>query len=162
MQAIRHPMQRPTAALVDMDGTLANIMAVRHYVVIGDGRTEKDFDAFHRASRDSPPNPQALEFCRRHHEAGDIIVVVTARMSRHYQLSKDWLDEYLLPVCPYDGPIMRPDGLLHTDRSVKLRIHRYLARQYNIVAACDDNPAILGLWADLGIPEIEIVPGWEE
>lgn len=149
------PIGRPKAVLVDMDGTLCDVTAIRHYVMRP--KDEKDFDGFHQASKDCPPHEQALEFCRRHHAAGDVIVVVTARMDRHYEVSKAWLDQHM-PV-PYDGPIMREDGLRFSDTEIKRRIHQYLIRHYDIVGACDDNPAIVGLWRELGIP-VEVVPGW--
>lgn len=155
---------------MDMDGTLVNVTSVRHHVI---GPGEKDFDAFHEQSRHCPPNEQALEFCRRHYAAGDIIVVLTARMDRHYDTSKGWLDDYLLPeLLPipraphlpvgYDGPLMREDGLRYSDVVIKRRIHTYLVKHYNIVAACDDNPPIVALWRELAIPEVEVVPGWVE
>jgi hypothetical protein len=167
-QAARQP-RRLKAVIADMDGSLVNVSSIRHYV----SGPVKDFDAFHAASRHCPPNEQALEFCRRHYAAGEVIAVVTARMERHYETSAGWLDDYLLPellAIPralylpvgYDGPIMRPDGLTHSDVSVKRRIYRYLTRHYEIVAACDDNPSILPLWEEMGIPEIERIPGWEE
>ena len=148
---------RPKAVICDVDGTLCDVTAIRHHVVVPSG-AEKNFDAFHQASRHCPPNQQAIEFCKRHHEAGRVVVIVTARMERHYDVTKAWLDEYM-PV-PFDGPIMREDGLRHSDTSVKLRIYQYLSRHYNIVAACDDRPEIVQLWRDLNIPEIEVIPGW--
>jgi hypothetical protein len=152
---------RPKAALVDMDGTLVDVSSIRHYVARPPG--EKDFDAFHQASRHCPPIPQALEFCRRHHDLGHIIVVLTARMAMHYDVSQGWLDDYLLPVCPYDGPIMpRYEGCHYSDVVVKRWAYRYLIRNYRLVAACDDNPPILKLWREVGIPEVETVPGWED
>ncbi len=151
---------RPDAVLADMDGTLVNVSSVRHYVT-ADG--EKDFDKFHEAARHCPPNEQALEFCRRHHAAGRLVLVGTARMAMHYATSKGWLDDYLLPVVPYDGPIMpRWNGCIYSDVVVKRWMFRYLSRQVNIVAAIDDNPPIVQLWEELGIPEIEVVPGWED
>ncbi len=157
---------RPDAALCDMDGSLVDVSGIRYFVdptsdyVIERGG-EKDFNAFHEASRHCPPIQQALDFCARHHAAGDIVVIGTARMAMHYDVSKGWLDDYLLPVCPYDGPVMpRWDGCMYTDVAVKRIMHKYLSRNYNIVAALDDNPPIIGLWHELGIPEVEVVPGW--
>ena len=147
---------RRKAAIVDMDGTLCDVTSVRHHVM----GPVKDFDAFHQGSRHCPPNEQALEFCRRHYAAGHVIVVVTARMDRHYEVSRAWLDDFM-PV-PFDGPIMREDNLRHSDVSVKRRIYAYLSRHYEIVAACDDNPPIVALWRELGVPEVEVVPGWVE
>lgn len=162
--------RRLKLAIADMDGSLVNVSAIRHYVA---GPGEKDFDAFHQASRHCPPNEQALEFCRRHYAAGHVIGVVTARMDRHHEVSKGWLDDYLLPELlkipraahlpvGYDGPLMREDGLRYSDVVIKRGIYRYLNRHYDIVAACDDNPAIIPLWEELGIPEIEVIPGWED
>jgi hypothetical protein len=147
-------MFRPKAVIVDCDGTLVNVSAIRHHVAC----EPKDFDAFHEESRFAPPNQQALDYCVRHHEAGDVVVVVTARMERHYSVTRAWLDEHM-PV-PFDGPIMREDGLRYSDVVIKRRIHSYLSRNYRIVGACDDNPAIIALWQELGIP-VEIVPGWK-
>lgn len=148
---------KPRAAIVDVDGTLCDISTIRHFVQRPSG--EKDFDSFHNASRDCPPHQQAIDYCIRHHAAGHIIVVVTARKDRHYQVTKAWLDQWM-PV-PYDGPIMRPDDDNYSDVVIKRRIHRYLAKHYRIVEACDDNPAIVALWQELGIP-VEIVPGWDD
>jgi phosphoglycolate phosphatase-like HAD superfamily hydrolase len=156
-RSIRHAGRR-TAVIVDVDGTLCDVSSVRHHVRPELG-VEKDFDAFHRASRTCPPNEQAIEFCRRHHAAGHVVVVVTARMDRHHDVTRDWLNQWM-PV-PFDGPFMREDGLRYSDVVIKRWIHRYLARSYDIVAACDDNPAIVGLWQELGIP-VEVVPGWQE
>ena len=150
-------MPRPKCALVDVDGTLADISAIRYHVTTPG--VEKDFDAFHRASKDCPPHEQALAFCRRHHAAGHVVCVVTARMERHYDVTKNWLDRHM-PV-PYDGPIMREDGLRYSDVVIKRRIYHYLSKSYDIRWACDDNPAIVSLWKELGL-EVEVVPGWED
>lgn len=151
-----HIFRKPKAVIVDMDGTLCDIRAIR-FLVATPGA--KDFDTFHRAARSCPPNRQALDFCRRHYASGRVIVVVTARMERHYASSRAWLDEHL-PV-PFDGPIMRPEGMRHSDVAVKSRILRYLVRNYDIRAACDDNPSIIALWREHGIP-VEVVPGWQD
>lgn len=162
------PIGRPKAALVDMDGSLVNVSGIRYMVdltsdyVIARGGV-KDFDGFHQASRHCPPIQQALDFCARHHALDETIVVGTARMAMHFTVSNGWLIDYLLPVCPYDGPIMaRQNGDRRSDVVIKREMHRYLSLHYDIVAACDDNPPICGLWEELGIPEIEIIPGWED
>jgi len=152
-------MIRPKAAIVDMDGTLVDVSSVRHHIV-GKPRGEKDFDAFHRESYLCPAIPQALDFCRKHHEAGHVIVVVTARAAQHYMVSKMWLVRHM--VTPYDGPIMlRQQGDLRSDDVIKRKTFAYLSRQYNVVAAIDDRPEIVDLWRELQIPEVEVVPGWD-
>jgi hypothetical protein len=151
-------VSRRQAVICDVDGTLCDVSSIRHYVAAAG---DKDFDAFHRESRHCPPNEQALDFCRRHHAAGRVVVVVvvTARMDRRYGVTKAWLDQWI-PV-PFDGPIMRPDGLIHSDVEVKRRIHRYLGTITTSSRRATTTPRIVALWTELGIP-VEIVPGWEQ
>jgi hypothetical protein len=150
---------RPRAAIVDMDGTLANVSSIRHLV---DGiNTKKDFHAFHAASEFVPANRQAIDFCVRHHKAGDKILVVTARMEQWRGATTRFLDRELIPYVPVEALYHRADGDYRKDREVKQEILDELREHYVIVAACDDNPNIVALWADEGIPEIEVIPGWD-
>lgn len=145
---------RVKAVIADMDGTLANVSGIRHHVV----SRPKNFDAFHAASEFVPANVQAIEFCRRHFASGHVIVVVTARMQKWEPATRRWLDRNM-PV-PFDGPFHRQDGDLRPDVQVKREIHRYLIRHYDIRGAVDDNPKVVALWHELGIPT-EVIPGWE-
>lgn len=145
---------RPPAAIADVDGSLCNVSSVRHHVL----QEPKDFDAFHAASIDCPANDQAIQWCIEHYEAGETILVVTGRMDRWCMLTTMWLDREM-PV-PYDGPFMRRDGDRRSDYIVKKEIHRYLTRHYDIRAAMDDNPSIIGLWEELGHP-VTVIPGWD-
>ncbi len=149
------PRRRPIAAIVDVDGTLADVRGIRHHVLT----RPKNFDAFHAASAHVPPNQQALDFAQCHHDAGHIIVVVTARRQRWLDVTRTWLARHM-PV-PFDGPFHRQDDDLRPDVQVKRDIYRYLSRHYDIRAACDDNPNVVRLWTDIGIPT-EVVPGWDD
>jgi hypothetical protein len=151
---------RPTASIADMDGTLVNISSARHHVM----KNPKDFDAFHAASIDCPPHPEAIQWCIERQLLGDTILVVTARMEKWCDLSSRWLYRDLVPVLPdprrWDGPFMRRDGDIRPDIAIKREIYRYLKRHYDIRAAIDDNPAIVGLWTEIGIP-VTVQPGWD-
>jgi hypothetical protein len=145
---------RRRAVIADVDGTLANVSAIRHHVA----SKPKNFDAFHSESANVPPNQQALDYVARHHEAGFVVLVVTARLQKWSGLTRTWLERHM-PV-PFDGPFHRPDGDFRPDVQVKRDIHRYLARTYDIRGCIDDNPNVVALWEELGIPT-EIVPGWD-
>jgi hypothetical protein len=147
-------MTRPKAVIVDVDGTLADVRGIRHHVA----QKPKDFDAFHAASAGVPPNQQAIDFAQRHHDAGHVILVVTARRQQWLGVTQAWLDRHL-PV-PFDGPFHRADDDYRPDVQVKRDIFRYLARHYDIRGAIDDNPGVIALWDELGVP-VEVVPGWE-
>jgi hypothetical protein len=145
---------RPKAVIVDVDGTLADVRAIRHHVTT----KPKNFDAFHAASAHVPANQQAIDFVTRHHAAGFIIIVVTARLQTWFDVTRTWLDAHV-PV-PFDGPFHRPDGDFRPDVQVKRDIYRYLSRHFDIRGAIDDNPNVIALWDELGIP-VEVVPGWD-
>ncbi len=147
-------MMRRRAVIADVDGTLCDVRSIRHHVAV----RPKNFDRFHAESAHCPPNQQALDFVQRHHDAGRVVIVVTARMQKWEPVTSEWLRRFM-PV-PFVGPFHRQDGDGRPDVQVKREIHRYLARSFDIRAACDDNPAIIALWHELGIPT-EIVPGWE-
>jgi phosphoglycolate phosphatase-like HAD superfamily hydrolase len=143
------------AVIADVDGTLADVSTILHHVA--KGRGTRDFHAFHTASAHVPPHRQALDFVERYHAAGHTILVVTARMQKYEQLTRTWLNQHL--TVPFEGPFMRRNGDRRVDYIVKKEIHRYLARHFDIRAAIDDNPSIIELWKELGIPA-ETVPGW--
>jgi len=147
--------RRAKAVLVDVDGTLADVRSIRHHVA----QKPKDFDAFHAASAHVPANQQAIDYVARHHAAGFVVVVVTARLQTWAGVTTTWLDRHL-PV-PFDGPFHRPDGDFRPDVQVKRDIHRYLSRHYDIRGAIDDNPNVIALWDELGIPTT-VIPGWDD
>jgi hypothetical protein len=65
-----------------------------------------------------------------------------------------------LPV-PIDGLHMRPDGDFRSNVAVKREIHNKLALTYEIRAATDDDPEIVFLWQEIGIP-VAMVLEWGE
>lgn len=145
---------RPKAVIADVDGTLADVRSIRHHVAA----KPKNFDAFHAASAHVPANQQAIDYVTRHHAAGYVILVVTARLQTWFDVTNTWLQAHV-PV-PFDGPFHRPDGDFRPDVQVKRDIHRYLSRHYDIRGAVDDNPNVIALWSELGIPT-EVIPGWD-
>jgi hypothetical protein len=145
------------AVIVDVDGTLCDVRPIRHLLL----PPKRDMNMFHSGSADMLPNQQALDFCVKHHLAGCVIVVVTARMYCWEDLTRAWLDQNI--GVPYIGPFMRGNSDFRPDYEVKRDIHRILIEDhgYEIVAACDDNPNVIRLWEEHGIP-VEVMPGWED
>jgi hypothetical protein len=146
---------RIPAVIADIDGTLCDVRTIRHHVLT----KPKNFDAFHAEALHCPPNPQAIEFCERHHTSGHRILILTGRMERWRDQTDRWLTRYM-PV-PWIGPYYRLDGDYRPDAEIKKRWVSWLSETYDIRAAIDDNPSIIALWESLGIP-VEVVPGWAE
>lgn len=147
-------MSRRPAVIVDMDGTLCDVSTVIHLQEEPDG-----FAAFHRACAGCPPHPAVLDWCLAHHSRGHGLLVVSGRDGWARELTVAWLSEHL-PV-PVAGVYLRPDGDLRSNVEVKRDIHRRLARIYDIRAAIDDDPEIVGLWLEIGIPVAMVLDGGE-
>lgn len=152
-------MNRRPAVIADVDGTLCDVGSVRHHVIRHpEDERPKDFDAFHQSSADCPPHQLALDWVTDQANAGHVILVVTGRMQKHLDVTRRWLISNM-PV-PFEGPFHRQDDDRRSDVVVKREIYRYLSRSYDIRAAIDDNPSIIALWEELGIP-VTVVPGWD-
>lgn len=153
---------RPKAVIVDMDGTLVDVSSIRHYVLAAlnpDGSySTKNFDAFHRESIGCPAIQETVDQVRAWHENGYHILIVTARGSNYYTPTAWWIAENDIP---HSELSMRDEFDQRPDYEVKKDIYAKLSRKYDVIHAVDDNPNVLRLWAELGIPTTR-VPGWLE
>lgn len=146
----------PEAVIFDVDGTLADVSGVRHYVL--DNPRHKNFDAFHAAASYVPANDDVVALAHEQHALGRSIVVVTARSERWRYRTATWLQKWRIP---HDHLLMRRAGDQRKDVEVKREILAKIRRRYEVVLAVDDNPSVIALWEDEGIP-VRIVPGWVE
>jgi hypothetical protein len=142
------------AAIFDVDGTLCNVESIRHYVTA----KPKNFEAFHAGSVNCPPHEWVAESARAIHGSGMPVLVVTARKERYWWHTTLWLRENWIP---YHALFMRGDNDGRPDYEVKADILAEIRRFYSPVIAFDDNPAVLRLWREEGIPAVR-VPGWIE
>lgn len=148
-------MSKIPAVIFDMDGTLCDVTSVRHHIL---DRRRRNYKAFHYLSVFCPP----IEWVR--HRAidcnigGVTVIVVTARREEWRTLTEAWLFQHNIP---YDTLHMRGQGDDRKDKLVKGDILDRLLETYDIKHAYDDNPSIIELWQERGIPHT-IVPGWAE
>jgi hypothetical protein len=84
------------------------------------------------------------------------VIQLTARSQKYYHSTAWWIAENKVPS---DGLFMRNNGDYRKDSIVKREIIDRLLGRYDIIGAYDDNPSIVRLWADYGIP-CTVVPGW--
>ena len=143
---------KPNAVLFDMDGTLADVSSIRHYVVPPNPMPKgwyKDFGAFHRESVNVPANRAVVDHAIRASLLGNAVLVVTARraMFRHQTA---WF--LAMHGIPSDALFMRANKDGREDYLVKKDILARIRTQYNVIHAVDDNPAVIALWEENGIP----------
>jgi phosphoglycolate phosphatase-like HAD superfamily hydrolase len=142
------------AVVVDVDGTLVDVSGVRHYVV--DDPNRRDFHHFHTAAAFAPPVASTVDRVRALAGSGVAVFVVTARRSRWERQTRDWLTKHDVP---YDALCMRGDADGRPDVDVKRDLLVGIRRTHHVVLAIDDNPSVIALWQEEGIP-VEVVPGW--
>ncbi len=140
-------------AIFDMDGTLANVSSIRHFVRV----RPKDFNKFHSESVNVPPNPIIVGKAQVMAEQGFDIVIVTARRAMWRNHTAMWL---ALNNVPSHALFMRGNKDHRSDVLVKQDILKVIRRSWNVIHAVDDNPSIIKLWEEEGIP-VTIVEGWE-
>lgn len=143
----------PEAEIFDVDGTLCNVLPIRHYVT----GPKKNFHKFHRESVNCLPNQAVVEDARAAHAAGRAVLVVTARSTLYRHHTAFWLAMHEIPS---DRMFMRREGDWRADASIKDDIYQRIALRWKVVRAHDDNPSIVRLWEGYGIP-VRVVPGWQ-
>lgn len=147
-------MSKPPAIIVDMDGTLADVSGIRHFV-----RTRpKDFDTFHAESVNVPPHAEVVRLVRQAKAFGLDVLVVTARRAQ-WRHQTAWF--LALHDIPSDALVMRGDRDMRPDVQVKRDMLATIRQAWTPVLAVDDNPKVVELWEECGIPTV-VVPGWED
>jgi len=140
------------AAIFDVDGTLVDVSSVRHHVM----QRPKRFDLFHGEAIDCPPHAAAIDLVQRARADGMAILIVTARRESWRFHTLLWLHENGVQ---HDEIYMRGNHDPRKDYDVKADILARIRRRYDVRLAVDDNPNVIRLWREHGIPTVTI-PGW--
>lgn len=138
------------AVIFDMDGTLCDVAGILHFV---EGKN-RNFDAFHGAAIDCPPHMHVVEAVARAREAGNAIVIVTARSAKWRDYTIMWLDKYDIV---FDRLYMRIEADFRHDHLVKADILKAIRKDgFEPVHAWDDTPEVIALWRENGIEVTEV------
>lgn len=151
---------KQNAVIFDMDGTLADVSSIRHYLQFYDEtkrRVIKHFNKFHDESVNVLPHNHVVNAAQVSHMLGHKTLIVTARkhMWRHH--TAWWLAMHNVPS---DMLMMRGNDDNRPDYEVKKDMLNIIRKAYNVIHAWDDNPSIIKLWKEEGVP-CTIVEGWE-
>lgn len=147
-------MTTPTV-IVDVDGTLADVSGIRHYVL--DDPRKRLFQKFHAAASFTTPMPLVAELVRALHAADLSVVILTSRTEEWRYNTRIWLRKWDIP---FDALGMRAQHDDRRDDDVKRDLYGQMRRLgYDPVLAIDDNPIVVQLWRSLNIPTV-VVPGW--
>ena len=144
------------AWIFDVDGTLANVDSILHYVVNKDRESEsfkKDFNKFHGESINVPPHFDAAQMLWDAKYDQLDILVVTARKEEWRAHTAYWLKKHNLS---HDALFMRGNKDNRPDYEVKKDILEHIRLFWEPIHAVDDNPKIIKLWEENGIPTTKI------
>ena len=137
------------AYIFDVDGTLANVDPYLHHV----RGSNKDYEAFHEASVGALPNIEVVEMLNHAFFDQMHIIIVTSRKEKWRGLTSYWLAKNDIG---HHALYMRSDDDNRPDYEVKKDILLKIKNHWNVIHAVDDNPNVIRLWEDHGIPTTKI------
>lgn len=138
------PEGKPSAILVDIDGTVA---------VMSD-RSPYDMTRVHLDT----PNEPVIAAVRAMHAAGNTIIFCTGRTDDGRAATEAWLQTHV--GVPHTGLFMRATGDQRKDSVVKREIfEKQLREHWRILAVFDDRNQVVRMWRELGLPVFQVAEG---
>lgn len=138
---------RPTIAVFDVDGVVADVRHRLHHVE----RRPKDWAAFFAAMDDDVPLEEGVALARARATEGHQLVYLTGRNEAYRDLTLAWLDRHGLPP---GRLVMRAEDDRRPARMVKPLALRRLAQQGRIVTVVDDDAAVVAVLRRDGWPVV--------
>lgn len=139
--------------IVDIDGTVA-------LHVLPDGRQIRGHHEYELVINDHP-NKHIIDLVSAMHGAGWTVMFVSGRPKRAYDDTIEWIKRHM-PTLGHGIVLwMREDGDFRADDVVKREIWDVMFTPYvkdRIRFAIDDRPRVIRMWAELGVPVIDVNP----
>ncbi len=145
--------QRPTAAVFDIDGVLADVRHRLHHV----RSRPKDWDAFFAGATADPPLDEGLGAVTAADRAGHVVMYLTGRPERCRDATVTWLADQGLPA---GDLFMRADTDRRPARITKVATLHRLSRRFRIEAFVDDDAAVVDAVRAAGFPVLHAL--WME
>jgi FMN phosphatase YigB (HAD superfamily) len=137
--------ERPSAAVFDIDGVLADVRHRLPHVT----RRPKDWPAFFAAMDADTPLEVGVALAHDQAAQGHAIVYLTGRNESYRGVTEAWFREHGLP----DGRlVMRRDHDRRPARQFKPEALRRIARTHRVVAVVDDDAAVAAVLRRDGWP----------
>lgn len=132
----------PDAIICDIDGTLA---------LFGDANPyDRDF------SKDQL-NHNVWRVLMRTSQTDHKVIVVSGRMGKYKQQTKDWLSKNVVPC---DALFMRPTDDVRKDVEIKKEIYeKHIKGKYNVLCVFDDRDQVVEMWRAQGLTCLQVANG---
>lgn len=146
------------AIIFDLDGTLANVSHIIAELGYPFQPTPYNLERFHYLSQFAPMIGWVADELLRVHASGTAILIVTARNEAYKDITVEWLAQNGLPHTELH---MRSADDQRPDYEIKADILTTLNESWSVLRAYEDNPTVIQMWLDRGVP-VTVVPGWPE
>lgn len=138
------PEGKPSAILVDIDGTVATMT----------DRSPYDMTRVHLDT----PNEPVITAVRALQAAGHTIIFCSGRTDDGRAATEAWLQQHV--GVPHAGLFMRVTGDQRKDSVVKREIfEKQLRDHWRILAVFDDRNQVVRMWRELGLPVFQVAEG---
>jgi predicted kinase len=138
------PTGKPSAILVDIDGTVATMS----------NRSPYDMTRVHLDT----PNEPVIAAVRAMQAAGHTIIFCSGRTDDGRAATEAWLQQHV--GVPHAGLYMRATGDQRKDSVVKREIfEKQLRDHWRILAVFDDRNQVVRMWRELGLPVFQVAEG---
>jgi hypothetical protein len=135
---------KPSAVIVDVDGTLAIITDRSPYS--------------HQGVLKDRPNAPVIAVARALASAGHTLVIVSGRSELARADTELWLTRHL--GVPFDGPYMRPTRDDRKDEAIKREVYdREIKPRFDVLCVLDDRDQVVRMWRQLGLTCLQVAPG---
>lgn len=142
--------------MVDVDGTLANNEHRQHFLDV----KPKDWKNFKYNAFYDTTYPDIVWLVKTLHEAGNTILIVTARTEDEREITARWLDEVAGLGDIYDKMYMREEKDYRDDNIVKAEILEQIRKDgYDPTIVIDDRNRVVKMWREVGITCLHVRDG---
>ena len=135
---------KPSAVIVDIDGTLAIITDRSPYS--------------HKGVLKDKPNAPVIAVARALAQAGHTLMIVSGRSELAREDTELWLTRHL--GVPFEGPFMRPARDDRKDEAIKREIYDHeIAPRFDVLCVLDDRDQVVRMWRAFGLVCLQVAPG---
>lgn len=142
----------PKAMIFDFDGTLVDVRGILPLI----DRSDKNLTAFHLATHLAPANDFVFEMVEQVIALGIQPILITARGEMWREVTVDKLITHGFNPQHF---FMRKDDDFRPGSEYKRELFLNLRKEWDIVAAIDDDDSVVAMWESEQTPVIH-VPGY--
>jgi len=146
-------MNRKSAIIVDLDGTLTNCDHRVHFL----REHPKDWVSFFEGLIHDEINPWCDQIISAMKKAGHQIILMTGRSRDYEELTIKWLKDHQVH---FDLLLMRAERDFRSDSVIKRELYdQYVVGEYEALFVIEDRQSVVAMWRELGLTCLQCAVG---